>query len=115
MTLLDKALAQPPQPRILPPITADDLNWLGGQQWSDPLEIARFVVGRLILPILAGLLILYIVWAGYQLITSSGDPERAKRAQASLTYVVIGLILTLLSFGLVAAIYALIRQAAGVR
>lgn len=34
-----------------------------------------------------------IIYAGIQFITSEGEPEKSKRAQATITYTVIGLII----------------------
>ncbi len=47
---------------------------------------------------------LMIVVGGFYFVTSGGDPEKAKRGRQIITYAAIGLIIVLISKGLVAAV-----------
>ena len=100
---LDRAFAQ----QIVPPINPSDL---GGRDWSNLDQVADFVIS-LVIPVLAGLAVLFLIWAGYQYITSTGDPAKAEKARANLIYAVIGVILVLVSYGLVNLLEILSRGA----
>lgn len=52
---------------------------------SSVLGWAYFVIG------VVGAII--IIWAGIQYMTSEGEPEKTKKAQATITYTIIGLII----------------------
>lgn len=97
---------------VLPPIDPKDIK-VGPLQkiFENPEELLQTLVSDFILPILAGLAVLYLVWAGYQYFTSAGDPARVEKAHANLTYSIIGVILTVLAYGLVAGLADLIKQA----
>lgn len=92
--LLTTTIAQ----NVLPPIDPSDL---GGRGFSTLGELVNLALQDFVLPILTALAILYLIWAGYQFITSGGDPAVAQKARASLTYAIIGVILVLVSYGLV--------------
>lgn len=47
---------------------------------------------------------LMIVIGGFYYVTSGGDPEKAKRGRQIITYAAIGLVIVLISKGLVAAV-----------
>ena len=72
------------------------------------------IIGNVIywLLILAGIVALaFIILSGFKFLTSGGDPKQAEGARKTLTYAVIGLVLVLLSFGIV----RVIGQVTGVR
>lgn len=63
---------------------------------------------RVVFPIMLIIAFLLIVWAGFNLARSFGDPEALKKAQARLTNVIIGLILLAISYwlaGVLASIF----------
>jgi hypothetical protein len=105
--MIDRVLAQTP-PQIVPPINPSDL---GGQSWSTLREVVQFALSSFILPILTALAILYLVWAGYQFITSAGDPAQAEKARRNILYAIIGVVLMLISYGLVRFLGILAGQA----
>jgi type IV secretory pathway VirB2 component (pilin) len=49
-------------------------------------------------PFAVFLAVLFIVIGGYMWMTSSGEPERVKKAQGTLTWAIIGLIFVLLVY-----------------
>lgn len=44
--------------------------------------------------------VVYIIWAGFDYITSSGDPEKAQKARQKIINAVIGLIIIALAFAI---------------
>lgn len=61
--------------------------------------------------IFAGIIALFlIIYAGFQFVTSKGDPQQVDSAKKTLTYAIIGLLLILFSF----AILNLISTVTGV-
>lgn len=71
------------------------------------------IVGNVIfwLLVFAGIVaIVLIIISGFKFVTSGGEPKRAEGARKTLTWAIIGLIVVLLSF----AIVAIIAQFAGV-
>jgi 3-phosphoglycerate kinase len=49
--------------------------------------------------IISGLIaIFFVIVAGYQLMTSAGNREKVQKAMETLTYAIVGLVITLLSF-----------------
>lgn len=103
--MIEKVLAQ-----VLPPINPGDL---GGRDFGDPtgtpFQVALFALNNFVLPILAGLAVMFVVWSGYQFLTSSGDPAQTQKARANLTYSIVGVILVVTAFILVATLNNLIQ------
>lgn len=97
--------------QIVPPINPSSLP--GSRDFGTWQEVIQFAINNFILPILAGLAVLYVVWAGYQFLTSAGNPEAAQKARQNLTYAIIGVILIVLSYALVRGTALLIEQSAG--
>ncbi|OGD83899.1 hypothetical protein A2165_00205 [Candidatus Curtissbacteria bacterium RBG_13_40_7] len=66
-------------------------------------EVATPVV--LILTSVAGAIsIILIIISGIKIVTSGGDPKQLGAAQATLTYAIIGLAITILAFIIMAAV-----------
>ena len=63
---------------------------------------------NILLGVAAGVAILFLIWGGFQYITSAGNEERAKAAQGTIVNALIGLAIIVLSF----AIVTLVNQAA---
>lgn len=93
---INTALAAPPS---VSPVgssgqaaNTDIMTWLAG-------------TGNMILDFLlliAGIIaVFYVIYAGFQLISSGGAPEKQKAARGTLTYAVLGIIVVLVSFLLV--------------
>lgn len=53
-----------------------------------------------IFPIAGLICVIFIIVGGYMWMISAGDPAKAKQAQGTLTWAVVGLIFTLLSIGI---------------
>lgn len=78
------------------------------------IECFPVIVGNVIfwLLILAGIVALVlIIISGFKFVTSGGEAKQAEGARKTLTYAIIGLVVVLLSF----AIVATIAQVTGVR
>lgn len=71
------------------------------------IETLADVVNKLMLfliPLAAIILFLVLVWGGFDYMTSAGNPEKTKSAQAKLTSAVIGFILLFLAYAIVKVI-----------
>lgn len=58
-------------------------------------------VVQFLIPLGAVILLLVFIWAGYNYMTSQGNPEKVKSAQAKLTTGLIGFFLLMLAYVLV--------------
>ena len=87
---------------------------IGGQQITSPqgfpsggLPTVELVLNNFLTIFLIGgvfLLVIYIVWAGMQWITSGGDKQKVSTARNRLTAAVIGLIIIFLATAIVKAV-----------
>lgn len=88
---------------------AQDLNLPGGQTITGPLPAGRFTnLASLVtnaLPIVfsvAGIiLLLYLLWGGFDYLSSMGDPKKAESGQNKITNAVIGFIIIFAAFWIV--------------
>jgi bacteriorhodopsin len=48
--------------------------------------------------------VVYVLWAGFQLMVSGGDEESAKKARKIITYVIAGIVLMWLAYWIVTLI-----------
>ena len=79
------------------PLACDDG---GGSQLQCVVE--RIVRGLfvIIIPICS----IMILYGGFQIMSSGGDPEKAKKGRQTITYAIVGLVVVLVAEGLVALI-----------
>lgn len=54
--------------------------------------------------------VIIIIIAGIQYITSEGEPEKTKRAQATITYTIIGLIIAVLAGAIIGFVTGAFRE-----
>lgn len=88
---------------------AQNLNLPGGQTITGPLPAGRFTnLASLVtnaLPILfsiAGvILLLYLLWGGFDYLTSMGDPKKAESGRGKITNAIIGFIIIFAAYWLV--------------
>ena len=69
------------------------------------LDYLKTVIrNTLVLVLIIGTIVtlIYLIWGGMQWITSQGDKDKVSSARSKLTFAVIGLIVILLSFAIVA-------------
>ncbi|WKZ30703.1 MAG: pilin [Candidatus Dojkabacteria bacterium] len=66
---------------------------------TDFATLSEFVVStmNLIISIAALVAVIALVWAGFQYIISRGEGEKAEKAQKSIIYILIGLVLCFIS------------------
>ena len=80
---------------------------IGGQQIQGPLqEINNLsdVVNKIItllIPLAGIILLLVLIWGGYDYLMSQGQPEKLKSAQAKITTGIIGFVLLIASYVIV--------------
>jgi type IV secretory pathway VirB2 component (pilin) len=82
---------------------------------SEPPKIENIFVGidrvlEYIFPIGVFLAVIFIIIGGYMWMTSSGNPEKIKQAQGTLTWAIIGLVLLTLARVLVEVLFATIYK-----
>lgn len=63
---------------------------------------------RIMMSILGGLSVLFIVIGGFQYVLSAGNEESAGKARKTITYAIIGLVVALLSFAIIAIVQNLL-------
>ncbi|MBI5452365.1 hypothetical protein HY945_02795 [Candidatus Gottesmanbacteria bacterium] len=88
---------------------AQNLTLPGGQAITGPLPAGRFTnLASLVtnaLPILfsiAGvILLLYLLWGGFDYLTSMGDPKKAESGRGKITNAIIGFIIIFVAFWIV--------------
>jgi hypothetical protein len=100
---IEKILAQ----EVVPSINPSDL---GGRNFGDPEQLITEVILPQITLGLGGVAVLFLVWSGWQYITSAGDPAKAERARTNITYAIIGIVVALLAYVLVRGISNLAQQ-----
>jgi len=61
-------------------------------------EIISRIVNAFLIPIAGVILLLVFIWAGFEFMTSEGNPDKIKSAQAKITTGIIGIVLLVLSF-----------------
>lgn len=90
-------------------LLAQNINLPGGQTISGPLPAGKFSnlasVVTQALPLifsLAGIiLLLYLLWGGFDYLTSMGDPKKAEAGKGKITNAFIGFIIIFVAFWLV--------------
>lgn len=53
--------------------------------------------------------VIFIIWAGFKYVTSSGNPENVKSAKSTLTYAVIGLIVASLAYAIANTVVSTVK------
>lgn len=88
---------------------AFDTGGLTVKQPTGNTSIANVIVAitAWLLSFAAAVAVLFIIFAGIQMVTAAGNAERLKIARATLTYAVIGLIVIVLSYFIVELVLGL--------
>lgn len=68
-----------------------------------------FQLLRSVLLILGGLTVAVIVYGGFQMVISTGNPEAIKTAKATITWAILGLVVALLSYSIVGIVQSLLE------
>ena len=84
---------------ISPPV---NIPGSGGNDPVAPVGNLFTVIIRLVITVAALLTLGYLLWGGFDWITSGGEKEKIVKAQQKITYAVIGIIFVVLSFGIFA-------------
>ncbi|MFC1729802.1 pilin [candidate division KSB1 bacterium] len=79
----------------------------GGQMYQDDIKTS-FIFSRLIpfvikytISLAVALAVIALIIGGYQFMTAYGDTEKHQKAQKTITYAIIGLVLAIAAFGIV--------------
>jgi len=65
---------------------------------------------RRILPLIVGVMVIFIVWGGYQYIMAAGDPAKVKQARDIILYSIIAMILALSALTIVTVLNTLLLE-----
>lgn len=65
---------------------------------------------RRILPLMVGVMVVFIIWGGYQYIMAAGDPAKIKQARDTILYSVIAMILALSALTIVTVLNNILLQ-----
>lgn len=91
---------------LSPVFAADDPPEISGEMIENLLDN---VIYRYIFPIAGLICFLFIVKGGYMWMMSSGDPDKIKQAQGTLTWSVIGLVFVIIARLLLSVILDIIE------
>jgi len=86
----------------------------GPLQFNTLGEIISRVVNFFLIPISGVILLLVFIWAGYDFMTSEGNPEKIKSAQAKITTGIIGIVLLVLAFLIVKVVELILGIKTGI-
>jgi succinate dehydrogenase hydrophobic anchor subunit len=86
----------------------------GPLQFNTLGEIVSRVVNFFLIPISGVILLLVFIWAGYDFMTSEGNPEKIKSAQAKMTTGIIGIVLLVLAFLIVKVVELILGIRTGI-
>ena len=86
----------------------------GPLQFNTLGEIVSRVVNFFLIPISGVILLLVFIWAGYDFMTSEGNPEKIKSAQAKITTGIIGMVLLVLAFLIVKVVELILGIKTGI-
>jgi succinate dehydrogenase hydrophobic anchor subunit len=86
----------------------------GPLQFNTLAEIVSRVVNFFLIPISGVILLLVFIWAGYDFMTSEGNPEKIKSAQAKITTGIIGIVLLVLAFLIVKVVELILGIRTGI-
>lgn len=78
-------------------LAIDDVVIRDPKPGADSLKEIIGLVTDWIVLLVGGIAVLFIIWAGIQYVTSSGNKDRAEQAKQTLTYAVLGLIVIVLA------------------
>ena len=85
-------------PRVFPPAATASF----GELATDILKILVSIAGVLAF--------VFIILSGFKFVTSGGDPKKLAGAQGTLTYAIIGIIVTILAFIILSVVQYMLRS-----
>lgn len=101
--------------RIVPPSSEDVLTpgfaTSGTPSFAGLMNFLFDLLVRRVLPLLVGVMVLFIVWGGFQYILAGGDPAKIKQARDLILYTLIAMILALSALTIVTILNNLLSQA----
>jgi len=95
-------------------VIINDQTIQGPLQFNTLGEIVSRVVNFFLIPISGVILLLVFIWAGYDFMTSEGNPEKIKSAQAKITTGIIGIVLLVLAFLIVKVVELILGIKTGI-
>lgn len=89
---------------------AQEIILPGGQKIIGPLRVGKFpnlasvvtqALDKLVFPIAGIILFLYLIWGGFDYLTSMGDPKKAEAGKNKITSAIIGFVIIFAAFWIV--------------
>jgi type IV secretory pathway VirB2 component (pilin) len=72
-------------------------------------QIALDIIMTVIFPLIGAIALIFVIYGGIMIIMSQGDPEKLTKAKRTLLWAVIGIIIVVLSYGIVVTLSKLIK------
>ncbi len=76
-------------------------SWMDGLLTDKPISQYIQDIVKYLLGFVSIIGVIYIIYAGFQLMIGAGDEEKMKKARQIITYVILGIVLMWLAFGIV--------------
>lgn len=76
---------------------------------SDLMSVLRTLLNKVVMPIAAVAVVVWIVWAGFTYVTANGKPDKIKEAHARLLWALIGAGILLGAAGISAVVESTVR------
>lgn len=83
---------------VIDPANGSPVNITGPLVGISSLTDVVNVILQFVYPLAATILLLILIWGGYDYLTSNGDPEKVKSGQGKISAGVIGFILLMVSY-----------------
>ncbi len=83
-------------------------------EWSEKNKPASQYIQDIVnyvLTFMAIVWVLYIIYAGFNILTAAGDDEKVSNSKKTITYVVIGLLIMFLAYSIIAFIFGIFDEA----
>lgn len=87
---------------------APDLFFQRGNNSFDTL--LYFLIENILLPLTGIIALLFVILGGFQYMTARGNEEQAESGKKTLTNAIIGLVIVILSYTIIAVIYNALKR-----
>ena len=77
-------------------VLIEDISGLNNTQYTDLIAFSQGLI-NFVISISALIAVIFLVYAGFQYITSQGEGEKAEEAQRTIIYTLIGLVIAFIS------------------
>ncbi|MFH1667751.1 MAG: hypothetical protein ABH884_01870 [Candidatus Komeilibacteria bacterium] len=86
-------------------------NDLTGNNASDPIDVVAIRLIKYILGFIGLVLIVFILWSGFQWMTSGGNPDKIGKAKKRLYAALVGAIIIFIAYAIADFVFTAVYQA----